>query len=141
MSKIELGTLAVTVPVGRAARPLPVGFSGMVMLLDYMGRWNYYPDFSDLKEREKYRRKFGTIHYPEKMIHFVEENTDENLGGGIYTRITYARDSVFSNTNYTGMRHGMVVVVSYLDGHVGQIPAFTHFDEPIFRTEPFEVRP
>jgi len=92
-----------------------------------------------LKEREKYRRKSCSIQYPDRMIHFVEENTDDTLGGGIHERITYARDSVFSNVNYTGKRHGMWVVVSYLDGHMGEVPAFTHFDEPIFRSEPIEV--
>jgi len=54
--------------------------SGMVMLLSDKGLWDYYPDFSDPMKRAEKRRKSGSVQYPEKMIHFVEENTDEDLG-------------------------------------------------------------
>ncbi len=85
-------------------------------------------------------REITNILYPSTMPYFVEENTDVNLPSPVGHYITI-NDADFCNLDYIGMRHGAVAVVDYVDGHVGEVPAFSVWFGPEFQTEPRETYP
>jgi len=100
------------------------------------GQWPNGSDFDDPLVRNRLRRRGSSIRYQEKMAWFVEENTDKDASGTM--GLCMPEDAVFSSWNYTGARHGTWSVVSYVDGHVGEVLGFTSADGEIFRTEPIE---
>jgi len=85
----------------------------------------------------RHGRRITTIMYPGKMAYFVEENTDRTAvsPAGHYVIMN---DADFCNVDYLGARHGLFAVVNYVDGHVGDMPAFTLWFDPLFQTEPRE---
>jgi len=110
---------------------------GLTLRLSPSGQWPYNWNFDDPKNRDYVRRKFAGIMYAEKMAWFVEENTDKEVSSAL--GLCMPDDAVFSSWNYTGARHAVMSVASYVDGHVGDVPALTSADEERFRTEPIEV--
>ena len=86
----------------------------------------------------RHGRQITNVLYPSKMAYFVEENTDINLPSPVGNYITI-NDADFCNADYIGMRHGSVAVVNFVDGHAGEVPAFSLWFGPEFQTEPREV--
>jgi prepilin-type N-terminal cleavage/methylation domain-containing protein len=86
----------------------------------------------------RHGRQSSNVLYPSEMPYFVEENTDASLPSPVGHYVTI-NDADFCNVDYIGMRHGAVAVVNYVDGHVGEVPAFSLWFGQEFQTEPREV--
>jgi len=114
---------------------------GLTLRLSESGQWPNIWTFDESEQgyanRDLVRRKAEHVRYAEKMVWYVEENTDKDAVTSWGQCMP--DDAVFSSWNYTGARHGVFAVVSYLDGHTGDMPALTGADEERFRTEPIDV--
>jgi prepilin-type N-terminal cleavage/methylation domain-containing protein/prepilin-type processing-associated H-X9-DG protein len=83
-------------------------------------------------------RHTGSIEASERLIYFVEENTDASAKPPVGPRhVIY--EAGFSTADYAGNRHQLRAVVNYVDGHVGEIDAFeVWMHSSLFQSEPTE---
>lgn len=80
-------------------------------------------------------RNTASVEKAEELIYWVEENTDaeeRSSTGNLYT----INDAWLTNYDYSGNRHVMRSVVSYTDGHAGEIDGLTPWFDALFQTEP-----
>jgi prepilin-type N-terminal cleavage/methylation domain-containing protein/prepilin-type processing-associated H-X9-DG protein len=80
-------------------------------------------------------RQTSTVTHSETLIYFAEENTDINAPSPVGDRIII-NDDFLTNADYSGARHQRRAVVSYVDGHAGEIDAFELWFGPLFQSEP-----
>jgi prepilin-type N-terminal cleavage/methylation domain-containing protein/prepilin-type processing-associated H-X9-DG protein len=79
-------------------------------------------------------RHSASVQHSETLIYFNEENTDEDAAGPAGRHVTI-NDTFTSNYDYSGARHLLRCVVSYVDGHVGDIDAFELWFGPVYQSE------
>jgi prepilin-type N-terminal cleavage/methylation domain-containing protein len=92
----------------------------------------YGIDYGVISHYCQHGRNMSEFEHEDEIIYFVEENTDIDLRGprGTYHTID---DFYFGAYDYVGTRHLGFNVVSYLDGHVGEVGTGLDFPSDVFQ--------
>jgi len=92
----------------------------------------YIIDYGAISHYCQHGRNISEFEYLEEIIYFVEENTDISLRGprGTYNTIN---DFYLGAYDYVGTRHVGFNVVSYLDGHIGEVGTGLDFTSDEFQ--------
>jgi prepilin-type N-terminal cleavage/methylation domain-containing protein len=92
----------------------------------------YIIDYGEISHNCQHGRNMSEFEHEDEVIYFVEENTDTNLRGprGTYNTIN---DFYLGAYDYVGARHLGFNVVSYLDGHIGEVGTGLDFPSDVFQ--------
>ena len=101
--------------------------------------WGSVPAVGEPSHNGQHGRKLSSIDYTDTLIFFVEENTDNKAKSPLGYGVILINDAYFSNCDYTGPRHLNRCVVSYVDGHIGEIDALENWFGPLFQSEPRDL--